>query len=275
MRTLTFAVIACVALTLPKAAQAATFTVNSPKDGVDTSAPGDGLCETPAHTCTLRAAIMEANSLPGADTIILPPGRYELQFPGANEDLAWKGDLDITDDLVITGAGETTTIIGGNHLDRVFDIHSPAHVTLSDLTITNGQLPAIAGHGEDLRGDGGGLLNDGTVTLNNVTFFRNRAGRGGGWAGGFKNLGTATLTHVTFLQNVARSGYCAPRYRFSHSQRDAGFQPRRAQVAQQSEPEHRQPDRCRLECHSCQHDRFWSRAQLRLQWFGFSELHGR
>jgi hypothetical protein len=208
MKTLAIAAIACAAVALPQAVRAATFTVNSTDDGVDTSVPGDGVCATPAHTCTLRAAIMETNALPGADTIIRPAGRYELRFPGANEDLGWKGDLDITDDLTITGAGEAVTIIDGNHIDRVFDVHSPAHVMFSGLTITNGEPAAVIDHAMDVRGDGGGLLNNGMISLTNVTFVRNRAGRGGGWAGAFKNLGTAMLTHVTFLQNRAGNGYC-------------------------------------------------------------------
>ena len=49
---------------------AATFTVNSTDDVVDADL-GNGLCETATGngTCTLRAAIQEANALVGADTI--------------------------------------------------------------------------------------------------------------------------------------------------------------------------------------------------------------
>ena len=55
------------------AAQAAVFFVNSPSDVVDTS-PGNGICETIPGIGfrTLRAAIMEANALAGADHIVLP-----------------------------------------------------------------------------------------------------------------------------------------------------------------------------------------------------------
>ena len=35
--------------------------------------PGDGLCETPAGPCTLRAAVQQANAHPGPDTS-LPGG---------------------------------------------------------------------------------------------------------------------------------------------------------------------------------------------------------
>jgi CSLREA domain-containing protein len=48
-------------------ADAAVFTVNSNSDLSD-SKPGDGVCHTGAAvpTCTLRAAIQEANALAGA-----------------------------------------------------------------------------------------------------------------------------------------------------------------------------------------------------------------
>ena len=60
-------------------AQAAVFTVNTNVDLPDAS-PGNGVCDAvpPNNTCTLRAAIEEANALPGADQIILPPNTYLL-----------------------------------------------------------------------------------------------------------------------------------------------------------------------------------------------------
>jgi len=200
MKILLFALIACAALALPQATPAATFTVNSTRDDNDIS-PGDGVCVTAGHDCTLRAAIREANALAGTDTITLPAGRFPLLIQGATEDAGMTGDLDITDDVVINGAGETATIIDGKRIDRVFDVHSAAHVTLSGLTITNGQ----PGRYEDA----GGMLNVGSVMLVNVSFFRNRAGSGFGSAGGLLNSGSATLTHVTFLQNRASDTHCS------------------------------------------------------------------
>lgn len=57
-----------VALALASPANAATFTVNSTGDGADAN-PGNGVCATAGSVCTLRAAIDEANSASGADTI--------------------------------------------------------------------------------------------------------------------------------------------------------------------------------------------------------------
>src|SRR5918992_4919759 len=79
------------------------FTVNSTADAVDSN-PGDGTCRTAAGACTLRAAIQEANALPGADEIRLPAGTYALGIPPRNQNDVTTGDLDITDSLAISGA---------------------------------------------------------------------------------------------------------------------------------------------------------------------------
>src|SRR5687767_8966754 len=72
---------------------AASFTVNSTADSPDLN-PGDGLCKARVNgqdVCTLRAAILEANASPGADTITVPAGLYELGIPVLNDDLSETG----------------------------------------------------------------------------------------------------------------------------------------------------------------------------------------
>src|SRR5439155_24850233 len=65
---------------IPAAAQAQYF-VTSTDDQVDATL-GDGMCRTAIGTCTLRAAVMEANAHPGQPAaIVLPAGRYELAIP--------------------------------------------------------------------------------------------------------------------------------------------------------------------------------------------------
>src|SRR6185503_4157155 len=95
-------------------ARAATFVVND-IDDVPDATPGDALCETAAGngTCTLRAAVMEANALPGADVVTLPAGTYALtrQLEWMDPDTQADGDLDVTGSLDLVGAGATTTAI--------------------------------------------------------------------------------------------------------------------------------------------------------------------
>ena len=85
IRAAALAILALCLTAAPAAAQGVsrTFTVNTTGDGTDAS-PGDGLCSiTPvAGLCTLRAAVQESNASGPIDTIVLPPGTYNLTLTG-------------------------------------------------------------------------------------------------------------------------------------------------------------------------------------------------
>ncbi|HEX9922964.1 MAG TPA: CSLREA domain-containing protein, partial [Anaerolineae bacterium] len=147
------ALLALLSLPIP-IVQAATITVNTTDDEFNTD--GD---------CSLREAIIAANTdavvdnCPagsGADIIDLPAGTYVLTI-GGNEDAALAGDLDLTADVTITGAGQTTTIINGNSLDPVFEIAANRNVQISDITVIGGDGSLDEGGG--LTINGGGILN--------------------------------------------------------------------------------------------------------------------
>jgi predicted outer membrane repeat protein len=163
----------------PVLAAGNTYTVNSNTDLPDAD-QGDGLCLTSVGTCTLRAAIMQANYLIGADAIILPAGLYQLTRPG-DDDVAVLGDLDITDNLTIQGAGSGVTIVDGNGLvtaDRVFQITATTQTTsLAGLTIQNGKKDA------NTFDEGGGIYWDGSgsqLNLSDVVIENNISKYGGG-----------------------------------------------------------------------------------------------
>src|SRR5919106_5097534 len=102
-----------IALAAPGSASAQLpLNVNNTADRPDRSI-GDGICATAAGTCTLRAAIQEANALLGHDTINVPPGTYELEIPSVNYDVPSTGDHDIADSVSIVGTGAGATIIDG------------------------------------------------------------------------------------------------------------------------------------------------------------------
>lgn len=166
------------------------FNVNSTVDAVD-AVPGDGLCETVSGECTLRAAIQEANALAGADSIRLPEGTYTLTLGGSDEDLAATGDLDITEELTITGMGSPNTIIDGGGHDRVFDIQSVS-VAITGVTIRNGNAGAD---------NGGAIANTGALFLTDGQVTGNRAAAGGG----LSNVGLVTLTASTVSGNTSDS----------------------------------------------------------------------
>ena len=134
--------IALVALAADGAspAQGASFTVDATHDAVD-AAPGDGVCADAGGACTLRAAVMETNALPGADEISLPGGTYVLSIPGADEDAAATGDLDIVRRFDDRRGGERVS--GGRRggLDRVIHIVGMVALDVTQATLRGGDPP--------------------------------------------------------------------------------------------------------------------------------------
>ncbi len=152
----------------------AVFTVDSELDAVDSNL-GDGICQTAEGTCTLRAAIQEANTTEAADAITLPVGTYMLSISGTKEDNAAFGDLDIINPVTISGVSAEETIISGNALDRVF--HNLAETTMSNLTIRDGVKEDDL-FGSAIHNVGPLLLQSVTITNNlqagEIDFFANR-----------------------------------------------------------------------------------------------------
>jgi CSLREA domain-containing protein len=170
-----------------------TFSVNSTMDTPDAT-PGDGLCETASGNgvCTLRAAIQETNALAGADTIKLQSGATYVLTRAGDDNTAFNGDLDISDDVTIDRAGSATTSINGGGLDRVFQIQNSKTVTFNNLTIRGGSAPT-----------GGGIYNGGTLTLNDSTVRDNQA-RTNSSGGGIANFsGTLTINSSAIVSNSA------------------------------------------------------------------------
>lgn len=184
-------------------AHASVFTVNSFADAVDAN-PGDGVCLTVGGVCTLRAAIQEANALPGPDVIALKAGTYMVTILGVSEDAAATGDLDIRDSVTINGVrgddeGDPETIIDGNGSvtgDRVLQVHGGAAVTFSNLTVRNGNL---------ITGDSGGgiqVSSTGSLTLNSSVVTHNTAAG----AGGIRNAGTSLVLDSKITANSTFDG---------------------------------------------------------------------
>ncbi|MDG2025628.1 MAG: pentapeptide repeat-containing protein [Acidimicrobiales bacterium] len=118
------------------------FTVSSSADAVDV-APGDGICAASTGTCTLRAAVMEANALPGVELIDIQRSHVILSIAGSSEDGSATGDLDITEEVVIKGAPSN---ISGSGSDRLFDLlHPTGLVEMHDLHMNNGNEGVGAG----------------------------------------------------------------------------------------------------------------------------------
>ncbi len=128
---------------------AADYRVTKTTDDTGPCLPGD---------CSLRAAILAANSNPGEDHVYLGSGTFALTIAGVGENLALTGDLDITDvgtSTRIHGSGPGVTVVDAQGLDRVFHVLPGAHAIFQGLTITGGGHPAQGGDG------GGGIWDEG------------------------------------------------------------------------------------------------------------------
>jgi hypothetical protein len=145
---------------------AQSFTVVDPADLPDADLT-DNLCLSSAGTCTLRAAIQQANATAAPFTLItVLKGDYQLTIPAgapdpgctagtcmiAEENDAAVGDLDIYCAMCIQGQHrDYVTIRGGGEVGRVFDVHPIApnarikEVVIRDLTVSDGYAPAFSG----------------------------------------------------------------------------------------------------------------------------------
>ena len=100
------------------------------------------------------------------------------------------GELAIDKDLTISGPGAADLAISGNNASRVFNI-TAGNVAVYGVTVRNGSAAE----------DGGGIRNQGALTLGNVTVSSNTASRDGG---GISNRGgSVTITGSTICQNTA------------------------------------------------------------------------
>ncbi|HVR09210.1 MAG TPA: hypothetical protein VMW75_14265, partial [Thermoanaerobaculia bacterium] len=206
-------------------AAAATIVVNTTNDDQQ---QGDG-------NCSLRKAIADVDSpgstqtdcVPaafGANSIVLGSGSYLLsQFSPGSLTIA-----STVTNLTITGQGEGSTFIDARPLgNRAFVISAGATVLMQDLTVSNGHAPDGVAGGTGAAGqpgaNGGGILNQGTLTLLDSAVTGSQAGAGGaggpgasggpganggsgGSGGGIYNSGTLTLHGATIANDDAGSG---------------------------------------------------------------------
>jgi hypothetical protein len=150
---------------------------------------------------SLRAEIAAAHS---GDTIV-----FARRLDGRTITLT-NGELDLTKNLTIHGPGAgQLTIRGGS--SRMFEVAQNTAVTLSGLTISNGDGVAGLGSVAPWDGYGGGILNHGILTVSGCTVSGNYADsfQGGIFVsdgGGIFSDGTLTLSGCTVSGNEAFYG---------------------------------------------------------------------
>jgi CSLREA domain-containing protein len=208
-------------LSWPAVAQATTITVTSTADGLG--------------GCTLRNAIKAANQntaqgtcpagqpSPTADTI-------DFSVPAGSTITLTSALPAITSDVNISGPGQGQLTVSGADTYHPLKVSSGAVVSISGLTISHGKWSvacscfggAISNSGNltlngvavtqssvtDVFGVGGGIFNDGTMTIQNSTVSSNTVSASGGAnqdprGGGIYNNGTMSLVLSTVTGNTA------------------------------------------------------------------------
>jgi hypothetical protein len=150
---------------------------------------------------TLRWAIAQANTGAAAgysQTIVFNLSLMAPYSSGSNVTITLGGGEGYSPLEFTKGAG-TVTIDGNGQVAVVgdqsagdFAVDSGAHVVLTGLTIEDGEATS-----------GGGILNDGNLTVRNCTIADNSAYFGGGI---YSNSPLLTLTDDTFAYNAATAG---------------------------------------------------------------------
>jgi predicted outer membrane repeat protein len=159
------------------------FTVNTLADSAPGSVPTGG-------TLTLREAVELANQHPGPDVIRFANGLHGT-IPLTN------GQLEVTDGVSISGPGAAQLAVSGSNQSRVLFIDPGATVSLSGLTVRDGRAMLY----------GGGIFNEGTLTLtgcaviDNTAFNQDVSNTSFG-GGGIENRGSLTLWGCRVADNT-------------------------------------------------------------------------
>jgi CSLREA domain-containing protein len=178
-------------------ASAASIVVNSVADNSLGNLAANG-------TCDLREAIEAANTDAPVGECAAGNGADVITFTVTGTIVlnSTAGQLNITDDLTITGPGATQLAISGNNLTRVLRIGFEQSLTMSGLTIQNGWVPNDA-----INTSGAGIHVQGSLTAHDIVVKDNQSGGddcGGCSAGGIHvQGGPLVLSNSTISGNVA------------------------------------------------------------------------
>lgn len=142
---------------------------------------------------SLRAAIASAQA---GDTI-------KFASTLANKTITLtSGQLNITKNLTIDGAGAANLKISGNNATRIFEVGRHIDATLRNLSISNGYSTE--------RGGAVKVVDYGSITVDNCKFNYNRGGEGGAINIGYSGKGV--VTNSSFDSNdgtLTKSGFSA------------------------------------------------------------------
>ncbi len=153
------------------------------------------LTDSATDTGSIRYAVNQVNAGTGGATI-------DFSGAGASGTITLtNGTLTLSQNVTITGPGANLLTISGNNAVTVFAVSSGVTASISGLTIANG-----SNTNNISNGGGGGIINNGTLTVSNSTLSGNSTAPSGNYAvgGGIANgTGTLTVSNSTFSGNAA------------------------------------------------------------------------
>lgn len=160
---------------------------------------------------SFHQAILDANAAPGADTVTFAPALAGATISTIN--------ISITDDVDIQGPLGGPVVLSGDSsvfrafvgAGRILDIAAGADVSISRLTLTNGDAFNPDPFVPTGQAFGGAIRNAGTLTVRQCLFYHNGAsepneGVGAGGGGAIYNSGTLTVIGSSFAANFADWG---------------------------------------------------------------------
>ena len=157
----------------------------------DETTDGDGFC-------SLREAITNANDAAQTYTDCADPGgttatiTFDASIAGGTITLVGSTLPGIVHTLTIDGSGKNITVDGASSY-QVLHVNSGATLTLNYMTIANGR---------NSGSNGGGVFNQGTLSVTNSTFSGNSSTAEGGGIFNWSS-GPLTVTNSTFSGNSA------------------------------------------------------------------------
>ncbi len=151
--------------------------------GTATDSSGNSLATAKA------SQISTANPFGLDDVIQFAPGPFG---EGRQTIILNAGALPVDRDVTISGPAAGQLAVSGNYQSTVFEVGAGADVRISGLSIEVGTAS---------DGSGGGIVNNGTLTLTDTIISDNTANQGAG--GGIVNAGTLTLAGSTVSGNAA------------------------------------------------------------------------
>ncbi|MCL4507653.1 MAG: hypothetical protein M1434_06615 [Chloroflexi bacterium] len=176
LQAFVFAVLGLLTIVLAPTASAATRTVTNTLD----SGPG-----------SLRQTVISAAS---GDKVTFSSSVFSVPLT-----ITLYGQIEVNKALVIDGSSPDVIMptISGDHITRTFQIKPGAKVTLNQLRIVNGTCI-------DFGCNGGGIFNNGTLTVSNVVFISNTSLYIEAYGGAIFTYISSTLfvTGSTFMSNT-------------------------------------------------------------------------